>query len=679
MSARRTPLALLGTGLAALALTVSATPALGTTSASPCAPLVASDATLSGQAAVTALGSRVGAAAIVNRLSVPQLTTLLRTDPTAHVDSCGQVLFVDPSPSSTLVRAAALAGPASMPSVGPLATALAAASGNPLALSSRPGSRRTLYLDFLGVHLSGTAWNTFYKLPDGYLLVPPNASRVSGSFTATEAATIREVWLRVSEDYAPFDIDVTTRAPEDSALDRESSSDDTYGTTAAVTADPIIPPQCNCGGQAWLGVIGDVGSSHDYYQPALVFSPALGPGYAKFIAEAVSHEVGHNFGLQHHGISADASTGRLRQEYYHGAGAWAPIMGCGYSRTVTQWSHGEYVGASQPGQDDLAVIALNAPLAADDHAGSAAGATPLTSGVATAGLITSAVDEDWFSVTSLGGATSVVVDDDPLGNLDVRLDVLTADGTPVATSNPLVPTTIADVSTTTGLDAAFRSSYLPAGTYRARVTGTGQGDVAGTGYSAYGSLGRYTITATSAAPPALTVTAGALPEATVGQPYAARIPVAGALGSATWTLAPGALAPGLVLDPSTGGVTGTPRVARSLALGLTVRDTAGRTTARTVRLDVRAPVRVTTSALPAGRRGSAYRVQLRASGGSGRAYWSRWGGALPSGVHLSSSGLLSGRPTVRGTWLLHLQVADTTSGTVRPGRWAMRTLRLTVG
>ena len=70
-------------------------------------------------------------------------------------------------------------------------------------------------------------------------------------------------------------------------------------------------------------------------------------GSDKIIAEAASHEIGHNLGLSHDGTST--------QGYYGGQGAWAPIMGVGYSYSISQWSKGEYFDANNQ-EDDLQII-----------------------------------------------------------------------------------------------------------------------------------------------------------------------------------------------------------------------------------------------------------------------------------------------------------------------------------
>ncbi len=84
----------------------------------------------------------------------------------------------------------------------------------------------------------------------------------------------------------------------------------------------------------------------DFYKLVLVFSDVLYDS-SKFIAEVVSHEAGHSFGLLHDGTSTNP--------YYDGQGIWAPIMGTGYSKTLTQWSKGEYFGANNK-ENDIALI-----------------------------------------------------------------------------------------------------------------------------------------------------------------------------------------------------------------------------------------------------------------------------------------------------------------------------------
>jgi serralysin len=65
-------------------------------------------------------------------------------------------------------------------------------------------------------------------------------------------------------------------------------------------------------------------------QPTFVFSKNLGNGFPKYVWEAVSHEVGHTLGLNHDGSTTVG--------YYEGHGDWAPIMGVGYYRPISQWS-----------------------------------------------------------------------------------------------------------------------------------------------------------------------------------------------------------------------------------------------------------------------------------------------------------------------------------------------------
>ena len=186
--------------------------------------------------------------------------------------------------------------------------------------------------------------------------------------------------------------------------------------------------QCSCGGRAYIDVV-DRTSNHAYYQPAWVYPQALSNA-SKYIAEAASHEAGHNFGLSHDGTQTAS--------YFGGSGGWGPIMGSPYSQAVTQWNKGTYPGANNM-EDDLVVIAGNgAPLAADEPAAATALALP---GSAT-GLVNGTLDVDEFALTAPTGTLTVTVAPHwPGPNLDAAVTLRDSTGSVVATAGPAYDST----------------------------------------------------------------------------------------------------------------------------------------------------------------------------------------------------------------------------------------------
>jgi Bacterial pre-peptidase C-terminal domain/Metallo-peptidase family M12B Reprolysin-like len=290
---------------------------------------------------------------------------------------------------------------------------------------------------------------------------------------------VSEVWARVADDYAGQDVDVTTEEPSPDEITRDSQADTDYGTRLLIDPTTDYQGQCGCGGVAYVGVFDDA-SNHAYYQPALAFTEGVGTG-AKNLAEVASHEVGHNLGLNHDGTS---ETG-----YYPGHGDWAPIMGVGYDRPITQWSSGEYADANNT-EDDLAVMADHgAALMVDDHGNDPASATPLALGAATTGIVADRTDVDVFSVDVADGTLSITADPAAVEpDLDIKLELLDSAGQVVATADP--------PSNEAGGMSASLSESVTAGTYLVRVDGTGFGDPLDTGYSDYASLGGFTVVAT---------------------------------------------------------------------------------------------------------------------------------------------------------------------------------------
>ncbi len=428
----------------------------------------------------------------------------MQSDPTAWVDKTGKAFFVEPAmdtrsspPSSTQNGQSPAAGAASA-GVSSIATADA------FNLESRAGSNRTIYLDFDGVTgIVNTGWNGAYGAPTGsFDAVPFDLDGNSANFNTAERQAIISVWQRVSEDYAPFEVNVTTKDPGYSAINRSGSNDQIYGTTAVITSmSNMIAGNCNCGGIAYVDVFSDA-YSHDYYQPAWVFAENLSGADTKSIAEAATHEVGHNLGLSHDGTS---SVG-----YYGGAGVWSPIMGVGYYRPLVQWSKGEYPNANN-NEDDLSVIAASGVNAvSDDFANTAAAASPLSAGaLSKTGLISDRNDVDVFKFSTDGGAldlAATVAGVSP--NLDVKLQLKDAAGNVVLSNDPASAAVGYDPDTgISGLSASL-STTVAAGSYSIWVEGVGSGNLS-TGYSDYASLGAYTLSgsipaASTLTPPTIT-------------------------------------------------------------------------------------------------------------------------------------------------------------------------------
>ena len=71
-----------------------------------------------------------------------------------------------------------------------------------------------------------------------------------------------------------------------------------------------------------------------------------------------------------------------------------------------------------------------------------------------------------------------------------------------------------------------------------------------------------------------------------------------------------------------------------------------------------AAVHITTNSLPDGYVGTAYSQTLAANGGTAPYSWSLTVGQLPTGLGLSTDGVISGTPTGAGSYLIVVQVKD---------------------
>ena len=283
-------------------------------------------------------------------------------------------------------------------------TSGATAAGVP-ALSSRPGAPASLYLNFGGDNVS--SWL-------GYS--PGTIPAFSGSST-----TMEEIWQVVAENYSPFNLNVTTVKPtsgEVSQIDIGGNGSWTGGTY---------------GGIAQVG--GMSGSSPSNPVRGFVFPDNLGGGYYWYVADASTHESGHNMGLQH---QSSWSGSTKTNEYQSGPGdGTAPTMGNSYYASRSMWWYG--LNTNDSYQNDMSVIGSNpfgyAPLATGTTAGTAHPLTASGGSLSASGVLDSMTETDYWSFSTSGGAISFTVSDPyssdlgaTYGNLHPKLEITDGSG-----------------------------------------------------------------------------------------------------------------------------------------------------------------------------------------------------------------------------------------------------------
>lgn len=169
------------------------------------------------------------------------------------------------------------------------------------------------------------------------------------------------------------------------------------------------------------------------------------------------------------------------------------------------------------------------------------------------------------------------------------------------------------------------------------------------------------------AAPTIVVTPTTLPNATAGSGYSEDVTATGGVVPYSFSVTAGALPNGLSLS-SSGALSGTPAASGNFSFTITASDAHSQTGSRSYTLAVGAPtVTVSPASLPAGTGGTAYSQTLTASGGNAPYSFALTAGALPPGLTLSSGGVLSGTPTVAGTFNFTVTASDSTSGTPGTG------------
>jgi hypothetical protein len=308
----------------------------------------------------------------------------------------------------------------------------------------------TILLTFNGYRVANTSWNTNGDI-----------------FCATanlNSDEITKIITRVKEDFAPFNVAVTT-------------DEMTYHLTNPQKRMRVVVTES----WEWYGFAGGV-AFYDSFTwgnntPCFVFSTLLSYN-DKYIAEAISHEVGHTLGLKHQASYSGSCSplGEFNEGSGEGVTGWAPIMGNSYYRNVTTWHKGS-TSSCQEVQDDVEKIASILGKKADDF--TTMENAPELKGLKYA-VMNSSNDADYFFVDSKDPitltASPVCIGDDIGANLHLQMKIYKKNGELLRTIS--------------NRDHLTVSAQLDKGKYYVAVE-----TFANTYQSRYGMLGSYGISA----------------------------------------------------------------------------------------------------------------------------------------------------------------------------------------
>jgi hypothetical protein len=368
------------------------------------------------------------------------------------------------------------------------------------ALSSLPNAPKTLYLDFDGD--TQLVWNRTDETPQIYRNVKAGEFNIDGQagISDAEAAAIRKIWETVADDYAPFNINVTTVAPSSfqngTALRVVMAGDCTAqlvtgrNTSLAVSGDRFIWDSAagelvDTSGHASINSFRDAEPNVVYvfakYMSTwdMVDSEGHSRDLRAIIATTASHEAGHSFGLVHHG------------DYDVGSAITTPIMGSNTQGDRTVWSQYGYVLT-----DSVAKLTSKLGARPDDFGDKYQTATQvqfknngpiLGYGASFKGVVGTLSDVDMFALKVTSATTySINVTGPQFGNLDSQLVLFRVTKMPfnnyiyytIATVDPQ----ISSIQPFQGLGASLSITLQP-GSYAIAVKSHGT----------YGDLGNYTL------------------------------------------------------------------------------------------------------------------------------------------------------------------------------------------
>ena len=162
--------------------------------------------------------------------------------------------------------------------------------------------------------------------------------------------------------------------------------------------------------------------------------------------------------------------------------------------------------------------------------------------------------------------------------------------------------------------------------------------------------------------PPLSITTTSLPVATPNYIYHTALQASGGVQPLNWSVASGTLPAGMTMNTA-GVIFGTSTTGGTSTFTVKVTDSSGApggtlSKQQTFSLTVAGVLSIPAGPLPTGTVGLAYTASLPSAGGLPPLAWSIYSGSLPAGLVLQSTGVISGTPTVAGTYSFQMYVVD---------------------
>jgi putative Ig domain-containing protein len=166
----------------------------------------------------------------------------------------------------------------------------------------------------------------------------------------------------------------------------------------------------------------------------------------------------------------------------------------------------------------------------------------------------------------------------------------------------------------------------------------------------------------------VSISTTSLPNGVMGQGYSSSFTASGGTAPYAWSAAPGSAWPTwLILNASTGALSGTPSATVTISVTVQVTDssTPAQTASKSFSFNIVSPgptpPAITTSSLPPGQVAKAYSDTLAVSGGTAPYTWSVSSGTVPGLALAAATGQYAGMPSQSGNFGVTVKVSDSSS------------------